>query len=270
MKNQKQRKSSGTSTLVILLLIVTIISLALATLAWARYTTVNSGTAEGVVAKWNVEFVPGTDLFTETFPHVVEDRLAPGTNGKLDMNVTSKGTETDFDYRIILAKVTNKPTNLHFYTDEACTKELKIDGTNGIYGHVEYTTDANTPADIKETIYWKWAYQTDSLPTEIPAAALSQVKASLTVYAAEKSKTYNNQESIAEIKTAFGITNDTSDDAKALAKVINDAIDTVEGKAAETMSFDAAFTAIQCDPATGTTEFTDKLTITSDSHGNLQ
>ena len=45
-----------------------------------------------------------------------------------------------------------------------------------------------------------------------------------------------------------------------IMKAINDAIDTVDGMAALTMKFDTELTAIQCDPTTGATEFTQYIT----------
>ena len=87
---EKQKKSVGTTLLVILLLIVTIAALVLATYAWAKYTEkVAENTASVQVAKWNVNAtVNGTavteDQATNLFPLDVKNiagNTLPSTGG---------------------------------------------------------------------------------------------------------------------------------------------------------------------------------------------
>ena len=86
---EKQNKSVGKTILIVALLLVTIAALVLATYAWAKYTSSEQGTATATVAKWDVSFDKGTSVFSKTFTNVKTERLAPGTDGKFDLTITS-------------------------------------------------------------------------------------------------------------------------------------------------------------------------------------
>lgn len=169
---EKQNKSMGATLLVVLLLIVTIVSLVLATYAWAKYTTTVDGNATAVVAKWNVTG-NSTDLtWTKEFTHVVADRLAPGTNGTIPVSLEINDTEVDVQYTITLVSATNKPTNLKFYTDSTKTTEITVGGT-AYTGTIAVGGDA-----VSEGIYWDWPYESgnDAIDTtEGQAAATMEV-----------------------------------------------------------------------------------------------
>ena len=151
----ENKKSVGTIALVVLLLIVTIAALILATFAWAKYTTTLPQTStNAVVARWNITG-NSTDLtWSKTFSHVVGSRLAPGTNGTIPVNFSINNTEVDVDYTITLVSAVNKPTNLHFYTDNTKTTEITVGGT-AYTGRLEVGDSAINPA-----IYWEWPYET--------------------------------------------------------------------------------------------------------------
>ena len=323
MENQKQKKSAGTVVLVVLLLIVTIAALILATYAWARYTTVETGTATAQVAKWDVTFEEGSNIFSKTYTHVVKDRLAPGMTGSVTMNITSSLTETDYDYRIKMTQLMNKPTNLHFYSDANYTNEIVFannvegstpattatDKAGQLYGHVAVTgKDASTGEGghaVKNedvTIYWKWEYQTADItafPADIDTSynitvptntrndetgavestanvastttKRKRIVHDLNVLLMQKGAIESEANGLAE-NSSFAVLTGTengliktaiADNKITLAEVkqaINDAIDTVDGMAALTMQFDVELTAIQCDPTTGATEFTQYIT----------
>lgn len=324
MENQKQRKSVGTIVLVVLLLIVTVLSLVLATYAWARYTTVEHNNATATVAKWDVSFTPGTTVFTKSYDHVVSQRLAPGTSGEFVMEINSNETDVSYEYRIMMKELKNKPTNLHFFADSAYTEEITFynnptisdpmtkvfatradRSTSSLYGRVLIKGDPKKAAqanyDLKKTIYWKWDYQTadiykdedgkEALPADIDTPVsytdTTNTKDAKTAQTTTKRKRivhdikeYMRSRGIAD--TAYTLA-DTADLAamQGLAKeytvtdttisgngsesstrteevtkeqidqVINDAIDTVDGLAARTMSFNVEYTAIQCQ-TTGT------------------
>ncbi len=169
MENQKQKKSVGTVLLVILLLIVTIASLILATYAWAKYTSQETGSATAQVAKWNVDVKFANNDFTETASHVLAKRLAPGMSGSFDITINPNSTEVDFDYDIILENVSaNAPKHLHFYTqsshDTTCEIELGCPpedqqniAQNYLHGTIEASKDPKN--SITKTIYWEWPYE---------------------------------------------------------------------------------------------------------------
>ncbi len=176
MENQKQKKSVGTVLLVILLLIVTIASLILATYAWAKYTSQETGSATVQVAKWDVgvEFT-GND-FTETYTHVIAKRLAPGSSGNFVVKVDPKTTEVDFKYEITLDKLTaeggNVPKHLHFYIKDTTGAEVELQQRKDCEIEIGEECSSQT-ASVKEylsgeitdkqavtkTIYWEWPYE---------------------------------------------------------------------------------------------------------------
>lgn len=102
----ENKKSIGTTVLIVLLLIVTVASLILATYAWAKYTSNTDATATAQVAKWNVTVSADTSKFQQTYSHVLADRIAPGTSGQLDATVNiGTDTEVDVDYKIFIEDV---------------------------------------------------------------------------------------------------------------------------------------------------------------------
>ncbi len=253
---EKKNNSVGKTMLIVLLLIVTIVSLILATYAWAKYTTTVTGSSTAQVAKWDVKFTPASTVFTKNFTHVVNERLAPGTSGKIAMTVVSTDTEVDYHYTLNMSKITNKPTNLHFYTDEACTaaNEIAVTGTTATaYNDVPVTLSGNKAATNKEiNIYWKWEYETTKIPTSVPTAAEAKVVADLETLATRNNVTLptyaegaTNSAKITALKSALKTASIADTE---VGKTINDAIDTVEGEAAAQMSFDVNFTATQDEP----------------------
>lgn len=238
MENKKN--SAGTIALVVLLLIVTIASLVLATFAWAKYTTtVDNGTAQANVAKWNVTLDANNKSITGTFNHVVSGNIAPGTEGEFDIVIDPTGTEVCFRYDIYLkdltlegSGVTAADLNKHIkffqtragdgsstpYTysnelvlDDATSKitgTIDCTGTNHNTGNAAHnaTTSART---LK--VYWVWPYD---------AADAT----------AKNSTSYNT-----------AITSNS---------VAYDELDTNIGKGISTMTVKYSTTATQIDPAT--------------------
>ena len=162
---EKQKKSVGTIALVVLLLLVTIASLIVATFAWARYTTtLPNGSASVEVAKWNVKAAENGATFSKEYTHVVTDKMAPGTSGSMTAGIDVTGTEVDVEYKVIIMSVTNKPTNLKFYSDAEFKNEVTLPATIPATGtqvgdtHLIKIGDASKTGTA--TIYWKWDYQT--------------------------------------------------------------------------------------------------------------
>ena len=180
MENNK--KSTGKTVLVVLLLIITIVSIVLATYAWAKYTTTIEGNSTGVVAKWNVSGNVANEIkWSKTYNHVVENRLAPGTSGVIPVTFGINDTEVDVKYTISIVGATNKPTNLHFYeaTYDGTTytklsdNELTTTAVEGATTGVITGTIAHNAADDAKTatryIYWEWPYTTGNDANEIAA-----------------------------------------------------------------------------------------------------
>lgn len=189
----EKKNTKGTTALVVLLLIVTIAALILATYAWAKYTSeVGNGTATANVAKWNITAnVNGTAQWTQEYKHVVKTRVAPGTSGIIPITVNLNDTEVCANFDVFITSVTNKPTNLKFYSATegstagnyvrgseinlgtitnnsatglnvlATSGTLNLDGTN-------HNAAANA-SNGKAYIWWEWAYETGTGTDNIAA-----------------------------------------------------------------------------------------------------
>lgn len=185
---EKQKKSVGTIALVILLLIVTVVSLILATYAWAKYTTTQSSNATAPVAKWNVSFTPDNSTFVGHYSHVVDGKIAPGTTGTFDITVVPSTTEVCFNYTIKIDSVQflNGETVLpdstvlkertaeeggnitlgmfrsHIVFKDSANNDI-TDGTNVISGTYDLggTHNSTTGAALTgtNTVTWTWAYE---------------------------------------------------------------------------------------------------------------
>ena len=180
-KKEKQKsttKQTATKTrnklVIILLALLLITAIAFSMYAYAKYKTTLTGNGTATVAKWSfkvngqTQTIPDIDLATtmKENNNVVEGKLAPGTEGSFDLNLDATGSEVAIDYNIKLA-VTEKPSNLRFYTDSSYTKEIaSTDGVMNVSGvmSLEEVKTVQT-----KTIYWKWAYQTGTLANDIVA-----------------------------------------------------------------------------------------------------
>lgn len=156
----ENKKSTGKTALIVLLLIVTIVSLVLATYAWAKYTTTDNGTATAQVAKWNVTANTADLTFSKKFTHVVDpNKLAPGTDGTFSASLDVTGTEVDVAYTITIDKIENKPTNLILKDDQ--NNVLAVNST--ITGTILCTATDQT---AQEVITWQWPYETGNTNEE--------------------------------------------------------------------------------------------------------
>ena len=162
VKNTKKRKYIFFA---LLLGIVTSISI-FGISTFAKYTSeLSSVNQRATVAKWSFESDNESHDFTfnmvDTYDEstLINNRVAPGTQGRLNFSLSNENTETGVEYKIVLAKNNSIPKNLKFYSDSTCTTELtegRILNGNLVPGESE-----------KEiVIYWKWLYETGSNSTE--------------------------------------------------------------------------------------------------------
>ena len=180
-KKEKQKsttKQTATKTrnkpIIILIALLLITAIAFSMYAYAKYKTTLKGNGTAQVAKWSfkvngqTQTIPDIDLATtmKKVNNVAENKIAPGTEGSFDLNLDATGSEVAIDYNIKLA-ITEKPSNLRFYTDSSYTKEIaSTDGVMNVSGvmSLEEVKTIQT-----KTIYWKWAYQTGTAANDIVA-----------------------------------------------------------------------------------------------------
>ena len=180
-KKEKQKsttKQTATKTrnkpIIILIALLLITAIAFSMYAYAKYKTTLKGNGTATVAKWSfkvngqTQTIPDIDLATKMkkVNNVAENKLAPGTEGSFELNLDATGSEVAIDYNIKLI-VTEKPTNLRFYTDSSYTKE--ITSTDGVMNVSGVMSLEEIKTIQTKTIYWKWAYQTGTAANDIVA-----------------------------------------------------------------------------------------------------
>ena len=175
-KNDKKQTTTQNNTkpIVVLLALLLVTAIAFSMYAYAKYKTTLTGNGTATVAKWSfkvngqTQTIPDIDLATtmKKVNNVAENKLAPGTEGSFDLNLDATGSEVAIDYNIKLT-VTEKPSNLRFYTDSSYTKEIaSTDGVMNVSGVMSLEEIKTIQT---KTIYWKWAYQTGTAANDIVA-----------------------------------------------------------------------------------------------------
>jgi hypothetical protein len=140
--------------------ILGIVAVGLTAAVFAKYISSIEATATAKVAKWAFS----TDNTSGTVTCTLEDSvdastlvagtIAPGTSGKCPITVSNENSEVDITYEITLGTITNKPTNLEFYTDAA--HQHPLNAQNTISGSLKAGATMENP----EYVYWNWAYET--------------------------------------------------------------------------------------------------------------
>ncbi len=158
----------------ILLIMVTAASSTIGLYSWAKYKTAINGETTAQVAKWNFKLIDGvpetSDIIdfkvtrTDTNTTVSADRVAPGTYGQFEIGMDARGTETILNY-VIDIELTNKPTNMKFYSNSEKTKEISV--TNDKMTIKGFMSLEDVKEIKTETIYWDWPYTTGESNTEI-------------------------------------------------------------------------------------------------------
>ncbi len=153
--------------------------------AFAKYQTSVTGTDTVTVAKWSFDATKSGQNVTYAFDLVpakysnvalekdgaTTSKLAPGTQGSFAINAESL-SEVSVTYTVNF-EVKEKPENLTFYYDSACTSiiggnkaatsysyDFTAANNNAIDGKLAMT-DGKTAAKESFTIYWKWDYAAD-------------------------------------------------------------------------------------------------------------
>lgn len=94
---------------------------------------------------------------------LVNNKIAPGTNGSFNIIVDGTGSDVGIDYSIKFENETTKPTNLKFVYDGKEYSSIDELQTN-LSGTI-HANDQDKTRTI--TIGWKWDYETGSTESEI-------------------------------------------------------------------------------------------------------
>lgn len=137
---------------------------------YAKYRTSVNGTGQVDIAKWSfkvndnsqqMETIQLTDTIDET--KLIEGKVAPGTSGKIVLDVNGSGSEVGISYEVGFENEKNKPKNLVFTYDEKEYKSLS-ELSKKIIGDI-YANDTNKVRTIE--IPWEWKYETGNGTNEI-------------------------------------------------------------------------------------------------------
>ncbi|MBR3133053.1 MAG: hypothetical protein IKG42_03150 [Clostridia bacterium] len=182
----EQKKDINRSNLIIALLLVIILVLVGACyFAYSRYTTSYSGNATATVAKWHfgtqTTKISGINLATASAENMVAfsggnnlttgaNLIAPGTKGAFAIEIDtkdetdSKSTQVGLTYDVTLSNITNKPTNLHFYSNNSYTSAIETETSTGsgkyTASYTGFISQADTATNHYVVVYWQWPYQT--------------------------------------------------------------------------------------------------------------
>ena len=171
-------KSKKSYIVVILLILAILISSIFGYYAYSKYKTTLTGNGTATVAKWSFKVNGQTEQFTivnleetmNTANNVTTKRIAPGTSGKLLLQLDARGSEVAVDYTITL-DVTNKPTNLKMYekyeNGKYSSQIMAKDNIMTVEGIIPLS-DVGTVQN--KYIYWEWPYQTGTATNDILAS----------------------------------------------------------------------------------------------------
>ena len=158
--------SKKKKTAVAALIVLGIVVVGLAAGVYAKYIASLTKTGGAEIAKWafSTDNTTGTITCeldkTYTSTTLSANKIAPGTSGKCPISVSNANSDVGVHYIIKPKTVTNQPSNLKFYTDEAHTVELTVNAPKT--GDIAPKTEA---AD-SFYIYWYWPYESETAETE--------------------------------------------------------------------------------------------------------
>ena len=183
-------------------MVVTVVSLILATYAWAKYTTSKGPlNAQAQVAKWNVSFNESDSTIYGTNTHVTANRIAPGTSGSFSVTAVPGNTEVCFNYEIMInsfdfiltdtdgknesivsgniaenVTVAQLKNHIKFYYLSGGEKVYMTPGTTKIvdtYDIGDHNASGTATTLVPKTIYWEWPYEdgTDATYDAVDTAA---------------------------------------------------------------------------------------------------
>ena len=157
----------------IVLIIIAIIAVILSFIggnAFAKYMSKVEGKGSADIASWKFKVNENDEnLQTISLSSTINNetlsnyKIAPGTEGKFQINLDATGAEVGVDYQIRFENETQKPTNLVFMyqgNNYSSIKELEE--------NLKGTINANEEEKTKAIeVNWKWAYETGETLEEI-------------------------------------------------------------------------------------------------------
>ena len=138
---------------------------------YAKYTSQVVGLGVGKVADWSFKVNGETDRITQIIDlastvnneTLVNNRIAPGTQGSFTIKVDGTGSDVGIKYELSSTAEFAKPANLKF-TYNGTTYNTLTELFANAGGYI-YADETNKVKDIK--IDWEWLYETGTTDEEI-------------------------------------------------------------------------------------------------------
>lgn len=159
----------------IILLLAILIALVLSFIGgqtFSKYITEVRGEGIAEVARWSFK-VNGQDEEVQTInlastcnnETLIDNKIAPGTEGTFKIVVDGTGSDVGINYTIKFENESNKPQNLKFIYNEK-----EYNSITELQEDLKGTINANDQEKTKTlNIKWKWAYEIGSNAEEIKA-----------------------------------------------------------------------------------------------------
>ncbi len=162
--------SKKRNILIVGLILLAIILSFLGGKTFSKYVSQIQGAGTAEIANW-VFKVNGKEDSVQTVnllstyhnETLVNNKVAPGTQGSFNIVIDATGSEVGVDYKVSFSNETQKPQNLVFiYNDTQYTTIQEL--AENLSG----TIDANEEDKTRTiTINWKWQYETGENTNEI-------------------------------------------------------------------------------------------------------
>lgn len=157
------KKSKRKIILFILILLILLFVILLKGGSYSKYLTKVEGKGVIQVAKWaflvNGQTASITNLnLAKTYNEdtLLENRIAPGTEGSFDIQIDASGSEVGIEYDVVFLNEQSKPQNIKFTYDGHTVSSIK-ELEEFLKGRIE----ANNAQKVKTmTIEWIWPYET--------------------------------------------------------------------------------------------------------------
>lgn len=158
---------------IVLITIVAIIAIIMSFIGgqvYAKYMSKITGSGTADIASWSFK-VNEKDEKMQTISlnstinnnTLVNNKIAPGTEGNFQIKIDATGAEVGIDYKIIFENEKNKPTNLIFEYENQ-----KYNSIAELQKDLIGTINADEKEKIKTlNINWKWPYETGKNQNEI-------------------------------------------------------------------------------------------------------
>ncbi len=161
--------------ILVLILLISIIFVSGYTFA-RYYKSIDAGGGIASIARWSFG-----SKNTKAMINLSEEKIAPGSSGKFEIEIDATNSEVDVEYEILVSDEKNIPTNMKFYAETKDQNETIISKTEESNSFTELAVNnlkGLIPVEINNqkrtiTVYWNWDFnETDTSSIDSDDATL--------------------------------------------------------------------------------------------------